>query len=259
MKRLKSFLKILWAYIWPTAEIGKVNYMKTSEEYYNLPEQPKQIYVDGKPVKGLIPPRSILRQCRDIPENELLRKPPATYDECYKPEKPIRGNIVWDKEGVRFVPDKEGKYTKHQIADDVHYVKYIPEFDDSYVIGCDPTNPESKSEGTFHFVNLHGEPITNPSPFLKEQLRKAKERQLAYLKSLYLELIELSGEVSEQSVILPMMDEVCENTMILEDIIKKINSPETREAIDNTLMDLFDYGECRMPDINFSIKRRGAV
>lgn len=182
--KITSFLKAIWGNIWPTTKPSPLNF---------------------------------LREWGDIPENELLRKPPATYEECYKPEDSIRGNLIWEQEGIKFVPDKDGKYTKHLIGEDIHYVKYIPEFDDDYVIGCDPANPESKSKGTFHFVNKHGEPMTNPSLFLKEQLQIAKEKQLAYLKALYYELIELSGDVSEQSVILPKMDEVDSTPKWVED------------------------------------------
>jgi hypothetical protein len=171
MKRLKSFLKILWAYIWPTAEIGKVNYMKTSEEYYGINRGPKD-FSQSIAVDRYIMPCTVLSD--SLPENKPVF---------------VKGDLL----------------------------------------ECD------------HILTIY-----------RPKYHKDILRNLNFLPA-------NDGIVSEQSVILPMMDEVYENTMILGDIIKKINSPETREAIDNALMDLFDYGECRMPDINFSIKRRGAV
>lgn len=153
-------------------------------------------------------------------------------------KKVLSGEITprdWREENKKLMENYKGFFVPEFTPDQfLRECRDIPDDKElsKYVMGIDPTN------GSFHFVNLHGEPITEPSPFLKEQLRIAKEKQLALLKALYYELIELSGDVSEQSVILPKMDEIVHRTECEELLLEydKCKNRHTAMAFYNHLI-----------------------
>jgi hypothetical protein len=123
-------IPLVW-YIIRTSQFdsGKHKHTKTPEEYYgiDIPKPNEKLMAKYGAMGGIMAGCDPYKK-KDAPI-EFLRKHPATYDECYKSVKSIRGNIIWTGKGGKFIPDKDGKYLKEQFGECIAYSKFIPELD----------------------------------------------------------------------------------------------------------------------------------